>query len=271
MPSPLLDPRRLCDRFRGVPPRRPRRQRRGRGRARPDRAPIPLATGAPSSRSTASGAGTTRCATARRPTSTRSWPPTPSPPPSTAATLPLDQVGMLAVGTTLADLLSARLRVDGPRPVGRAADGGAVRGRHLRVGGRRPPARLDRRHGRAARGRRGRRLRAVQRHDEGQPLRAGEPARARAGTRPPPTSGSTPSSCSGCCPTAPAPSCSSTGPTRQRCRCGSTGSRLTSYAGTLPTCMFLGSSDPRAVAPGTTWLSRPTPTDADHDGMLVVG
>jgi 3-oxoacyl-[acyl-carrier-protein] synthase III len=45
---------------------------------------------------------------------------------------------------------------------------------------------------------------------------------------------------------------------------------LTSYAGSLPTCMFLGSSDPRDVVAGKTWLTRDTPTDADRDGMLVV-
>jgi len=45
---------------------------------------------------------------------------------------------------------------------------------------------------------------------------------------------------------------------------------LTSYAGNLPTCMFLGTSDPRGVAPGTTWLSVDSPTDADRDGMLVI-
>ena len=45
---------------------------------------------------------------------------------------------------------------------------------------------------------------------------------------------------------------------------------LTSYAGNLPTCMFLGTSDPRDIAPGKTWLSVDSPTDADRDGMLVI-
>ena len=45
---------------------------------------------------------------------------------------------------------------------------------------------------------------------------------------------------------------------------------LTSYAGNQPTCMFLGSSDPRDISPGKTWLTVDTPTDADRAGMLVV-
>jgi 3-oxoacyl-[acyl-carrier-protein] synthase-3 len=45
---------------------------------------------------------------------------------------------------------------------------------------------------------------------------------------------------------------------------------LTSYAGDLPVCMFLGTSDPRDVVAGKTWLSVDSPTDADRDGMLVI-
>jgi len=45
---------------------------------------------------------------------------------------------------------------------------------------------------------------------------------------------------------------------------------LTSYAGNLPLCMFLGTSDPRGVGVGTTWLSVDSPTEADRDGMLVI-
>jgi 3-oxoacyl-[acyl-carrier-protein] synthase-3 len=45
---------------------------------------------------------------------------------------------------------------------------------------------------------------------------------------------------------------------------------LTSYAGSQPVCMFLGTSDPRGIEPGTTWLTVDTPSDADRDGMLVI-
>jgi 3-oxoacyl-[acyl-carrier-protein] synthase-3 len=45
---------------------------------------------------------------------------------------------------------------------------------------------------------------------------------------------------------------------------------LTSYAGSQPVCMFLGTSDPRDVSPGKTWLSVDSPTDADREGMLVI-
>jgi len=45
---------------------------------------------------------------------------------------------------------------------------------------------------------------------------------------------------------------------------------LSSYAHEHPTCMFLGSSDPRDIAVGKTWLSVDNPTDADAQGMMVI-
>ncbi|MFN8051810.1 MAG: 3-oxoacyl-[acyl-carrier-protein] synthase III C-terminal domain-containing protein [Acidimicrobiales bacterium] len=45
---------------------------------------------------------------------------------------------------------------------------------------------------------------------------------------------------------------------------------LTSYANDYPTCMFLGTSDPRNPAIGNTWLSVDNATAADAQGMMVV-
>ena len=45
---------------------------------------------------------------------------------------------------------------------------------------------------------------------------------------------------------------------------------LTSYANAYPTCMFLGTSDPRNPSIGTTWLSVDHATAADEAGMMVV-
>ena len=45
---------------------------------------------------------------------------------------------------------------------------------------------------------------------------------------------------------------------------------LTSYAHAYPTCMFLGTSDPRNPAIGNTWLSVDDATTADAAGMMVV-
>jgi 3-oxoacyl-[acyl-carrier-protein] synthase-3 len=45
---------------------------------------------------------------------------------------------------------------------------------------------------------------------------------------------------------------------------------LTSYAHEHPTCMFLGSSDPRDLAVGKTWLSVDNATRAEHEGMMVI-
>jgi 3-oxoacyl-[acyl-carrier-protein] synthase-3 len=45
---------------------------------------------------------------------------------------------------------------------------------------------------------------------------------------------------------------------------------LTSYANAFPTCMFLGTSDPRNPGIGNTWLSVDSAASADADGMMVV-
>jgi len=45
---------------------------------------------------------------------------------------------------------------------------------------------------------------------------------------------------------------------------------LTSYANAYPTCMFLGTSDPRAPRIGNTWLSVDSASAADEAGMMVV-
>jgi 3-oxoacyl-[acyl-carrier-protein] synthase-3 len=45
---------------------------------------------------------------------------------------------------------------------------------------------------------------------------------------------------------------------------------LTSYAHARPTCMSLGSSDPRHPAVGTTWLGVDHATAAEEQGMMVV-
>lgn len=45
---------------------------------------------------------------------------------------------------------------------------------------------------------------------------------------------------------------------------------LTSYANAYPTCMFLGTSDPRRTEVGATWLSMDNATAADAAGMMVV-
>jgi len=45
---------------------------------------------------------------------------------------------------------------------------------------------------------------------------------------------------------------------------------LTSYANAYPTCMFLGTSDPRNPSIGTTWLSVDNAAAADEAGMMVV-
>lgn len=45
---------------------------------------------------------------------------------------------------------------------------------------------------------------------------------------------------------------------------------LTSYANAHPTCMFLGTSDPRNPSIGNTWLSVDNATEADKAGMMVI-
>lgn len=45
---------------------------------------------------------------------------------------------------------------------------------------------------------------------------------------------------------------------------------LTSYANAYPTCMFMGTDNPRDVRVGNTWLGRDSASDAERDGMLVV-
>lgn len=45
---------------------------------------------------------------------------------------------------------------------------------------------------------------------------------------------------------------------------------LTSYANAQPTCMFLGTSDPRNPSIGNTWLSVDNATEADKAGMMVI-
>jgi 3-oxoacyl-[acyl-carrier-protein] synthase-3 len=46
--------------------------------------------------------------------------------------------------------------------------------------------------------------------------------------------------------------------------------KLTSYAHSLDTCMYMGSSNPARPAPGNTWLSQANATDAEQAGMMVV-
>jgi 3-oxoacyl-[acyl-carrier-protein] synthase-3 len=45
---------------------------------------------------------------------------------------------------------------------------------------------------------------------------------------------------------------------------------LTSYANEQPTCMFMGTSDPRNISVGNTWLGKDSATAADADGMMVI-
>ena len=198
----------------------------------------------------------------------RSWPPTPSPPPSTARPSPSTRSGCwpwAPRSPTCSCPASGRWSTAGwARRRWRYC-----RGRHLGVGGRRPPARLDRRHGRAARGRRGRRLRAVQRHDESQPLRAGglprpsgNPATAYKWFNAEFLQWMLSDGAGALDARAPAPPNSAVAAGRPR-------SRLTSCSGRCHLHVPPGRAI-RAVAPGTTWLTA-TPADADRDGMLVVG
>ena len=45
---------------------------------------------------------------------------------------------------------------------------------------------------------------------------------------------------------------------------------VNSYAHAFPTCMFWGTSDPRNITPGHTWLGEPTAGDAEREGMMVI-